>query len=179
MHLIGNLTKDNELKQAGQTQVLKNTLAVKREFKKDETDFINIIAFGKTAELITKYTQKGSKLLICGRLQIGSYEKDGIKRSTADIIVENIEFIGGNKQNKESDFLGTPVEREPLPFLYMTKRNIDLVHREMRLYSILAYDEDCALNLRGEVLDTVYLGIHGNDVKAIWFDWDEVEKRLY
>ena len=61
----------------------------------------------------------------------------------------------------------------------MSKRNLYLVHKEMRLYSILAYDEDCALNLRGEVLDTVYLGIHGNDVKTIWWDWDEVEKRLY
>ena len=114
--LIGNLTKDNELKQAGQTQVLRNTLAVKREFKKDETDFINIIAFGKTAELIAKYTQKGSKLYIEGSLQIGSYEKDGIKRQTADVIVRNIEFIGGNKQNKESDFLGEPEVGEPLPF---------------------------------------------------------------
>ena len=116
VYIIGNLTRDNELKQAGQTQVLKNTLAVKREFKKDETDFINIVAFSKTAELIAKYTQKGSKLLVEGSLQIGSYEKDGIKRQTADVIVRNIEFIGGNKQNKESDFLGDPVEQEPLPF---------------------------------------------------------------
>ena len=117
VYIIGNLTRDNELKQAGQTQVLKNTLAVKREFKKDETDFINITAFGKTAELIAKYTQKGSKLLIQGRLQIGSYEKDGIKRSTTDIIVENIEFIGGNKQNKESDFIGEPsFENDNMPF---------------------------------------------------------------
>ena len=116
VYLIGNLTKDNELKQAGQTQILKNTLAVKREFKKDETDFINITAFGKTAELIAKYTQKGSKLVVEGNLQIGSYEKDGIKRQTADVIVRNIEFIGGNKQNKESDFLGDPVEQEPLLF---------------------------------------------------------------
>ena len=50
----------------------------------------------------------------------------------------------------------------------MTKRNLYLVHKDTRLYSILAYDEHCALNLRGEVLDTVYLGVHGNDVKAIW-----------
>ena len=106
----GNDVKDTT------TKVLKNTLAVKREFKKDETDFVNYVAFGKTAELLEKYTQKGSKLLIQGRLQIGSYEKDGIKRQTADVIVENIEFIGGNKQNKESDFLGDPVEQEPLPF---------------------------------------------------------------
>ena len=116
VYIIGNLTRDNELKQAGQTQVLKNTLAVKREFKKDETDFINIVAFSKTAELIAKYTQKGSKLLVEGSLQIGSYEKDGIKRQTADVIVRNIEFIGGNKQNKESDFLGDPVDEGSMPF---------------------------------------------------------------
>ena len=114
--ITGNVVRDNDVKDAAATKVLKNTLAVKREFKKDETDFVNYVAFSKTAELLEKYTQKGSKLLICGRLQIGSYEKDGVKRSTADIIVENIEFIGGNKQNKESDFLGTPVEQEPLPF---------------------------------------------------------------
>ena len=115
--LTGNLTKDNELKQAGQTQVLKNTLAVKREFKKDETDFINIVAWGKTAELIAKYTQKGSKLLVIGRIQTGSYDaQDGSKRYTTDIIVENIEFIGGNKQNKESDFLGDPIDNGEIPF---------------------------------------------------------------
>ena len=114
--LTGVVVRDNDVKDTATTKVLKNTLAVKREFKKDETDFVNYVAFSKTAELLEKYTQKGSKLLICGRLQIGSYEKDGIKRQTADVIVENIEFIGGNKQNKESDFLGTPVEQEPLPF---------------------------------------------------------------
>ena len=114
--ITGNVVRDNDVKDTATTKVLKNTLAVKREFKKDETDFVNYVAFSKTAELLEKYTQKGSKLLICGRIQIGSYEKDGIKRQTADIIVENIEFIGGNKQNKESDFLGDPVEQEPLPF---------------------------------------------------------------
>ena len=58
----------------------------------------------------------------------------------------------------------------------MTKRNLYLVHKDTRLYSILAYDEHCALNLRGEVLDTVYLGIPGEDVKIIWFDWDNMER---
>ena len=116
IYILGNLTKDNELKDAGTTKILRNTLAVKREFKKDETDFINITAFNKTAELIAKYTQKGSKLLVEGSLQIGSYEKDGIKRQTADVIVRNIEFIGGNKQNKESDFLGDPIDNGEIPF---------------------------------------------------------------
>ena len=114
--LTGNVVRDNDVKDTATTKVLKNTLAVKREFKKDETDFVNYVAFSKTAELLEKYTQKGSKLLIQGRIQIGSYEKDGIKRQTTDVIVRNIEFIGGSKQNKESDFLGDPVEQEPLPF---------------------------------------------------------------
>ena len=115
--LTGNVVRDNDVKDTATTKVLKNTLAVKREFKKDETDFVNYTAFGKTAELLEKYTQIGSKLLIQGRLQIGSYEKDGIKRSTADVIVENIEFIGGNKQNKESDFIGEPsFENDNMPF---------------------------------------------------------------
>ena len=115
--ITGNVVRDNDVKDATTTKVLKNTLAVKREFKKDETDFVNYVAFGKSAELLEKYTQKGSKLLIQGRLQIGSYEKDGIKRSTADVVVENIEFIGGNKQNKESDFLGEPsFENDNMPF---------------------------------------------------------------
>ena len=115
--ITGNVVRDNDVKDATTTKVLKNTLAVKREFKKDETDFVNYVAFGKTAELLEKYTQKGSKLLICGRLQIGSYEKDGVKRQPADVIVENIEFIGGNKQNKESDFIGEPsFENDNMPF---------------------------------------------------------------
>ena len=114
--LIGNLTRDNELKQAGQTQVLRNTLAVKREFKKDETDFINIIAFGKTAELIAKYTQKGSKLYVEGAIQVSSYDdKDGNKKYSTDVIIRNIEFLSASK-NKESDFLGEPEVGEPLPF---------------------------------------------------------------
>ena len=114
--LLGGLVRDNELKQAGQTQILKNCLAVKREFKKDETDFVNIVAFGKTAELINQYTQKGSKLLVEGSIQVSSYEdKDGNKRYSTDVIVRNIEFIGGNKQNKESDFL-EPVDQGSMPF---------------------------------------------------------------
>ena len=117
VYITGNLTRDNELKQAGQTQILKNTLAVKRELKKDETDFINIVAFSKTAELIAKYTQKGSKLMVEGSIQVSSYDdKDGNKRYSTDIIVRNIEFIGGNKQNKESDFLGDPIDQGSMPF---------------------------------------------------------------
>ena len=115
--ITGHVVRDNDVKDTATTKVLKNTLAVKREFKKDETDFVNYVAFSKTAELLEKYTQKGSKLLIQGRIQVSSYDaQDGSKKYSTDIIVEKVEFVGGNKQNKESDFLGTPVEQEPLPF---------------------------------------------------------------
>ena len=57
-------------------------------------------------------------------------------------------------------------------------RNLYMIHREFRLYSILACDEDCAYNLRGEILDTVYLGKYGNEIKTIWWDWDNIERRL-
>ena len=112
----GNVVRDNDVKDTATTKVLKNTLAVKREFKKDETDFVNYVAFSKTAELLEKYTQKGAKLLIQGSLQIGSYEdKEGKKRQTADVIVRNIEFLSASK-NKESDFLGDPIDNGEIPF---------------------------------------------------------------
>ena len=114
--LTGGIVREHELKDAGTTKVLNNCLAVKREFKKDETDFINITAFSKTAELINDYTSKGSKLLVTGRLQIDNYkDKDGNARTSAKVIVDRMEFIGA-KVNKESDFLTEPVVGEEIPF---------------------------------------------------------------
>lgn len=94
---IGNLTKDNELRmtQSG-TQLLKNTLAIRRD--KDNTDFINFTAFGKTAELLSKYTNKGSKILIEGEIRTGKYEKDGKTTYTSEVVVHNIEFLDSKKQ---------------------------------------------------------------------------------
>ena len=114
--LTGRLVRDHEFKEVGTTKVLNNCLAVKREFKKDESDFVNITAFSKTAELINTYTSKGSQLLIEGRLQIDNYkDKDGNARTSAKVIVDRMEFIGA-KANKESDFLGDPVDEGSMPF---------------------------------------------------------------
>ena len=99
---IGNLTKDNELRmtQSG-TQVLKNTLAIRRD--KDNTDFINFTAFGKTAELLNKYTNKGSKILIEGEIRTGKYEKDGKTTYTSEVVVHNIEFLDSKKQETKKE----------------------------------------------------------------------------
>lgn len=111
------------------TAVCRFSLAVARPFKKDETDFINCIAFGKAAETIAQYITKGRQLAITGNIRTGSYDaKDGTKRYTTDVIVENFEFIGSGQSNnnqgqsQDSGFGGnfeedmTPVDDGDMPF---------------------------------------------------------------
>ena len=97
--LIGRLTKDPELNFAAGsgTAVTRFTLAITRAFKKEETDFINCIAFGKTGETIAQYLTKGRQLAVTGNIRTGSYDaKDGTKRYTTDVVVESFEFISSN-----------------------------------------------------------------------------------
>lgn len=111
--LIGRLTKDPELRYAAGsgTAVCRFTLAVARQFKKDETDFINCIAFNKQGEAIAQYVTKGRQLAVVGNIRTGSYDgQDGIKRYTTDVIVESFEFIGNsnngnaNTNNQNNDY---------------------------------------------------------------------------
>lgn len=97
--LIGRLTKDPDLRFAAGsgTAVTRFTVAVNRPMKKDEADFINCIAFGKTGETIAQYLTKGRQLAINGNIRTGSYEaKDGTKRYTTEVVVETFEFIAGD-----------------------------------------------------------------------------------
>ena len=105
INLIGNLTKDFDLKysQSG-TAFVNGSVAVQRRFKNQkgeyETDFINLKAFGKTAENLANYFSKGSKIGISGSLQTGSYEnKEGQRVYTTDVVIEQFTFVesrGGN-----------------------------------------------------------------------------------
>ena len=92
--LTGRLTKDPELKsgQSGKAYA-RFTLAVDRPMQKGEADFINCVAFGKTAELIGEYLKKGRKVGIVGRLQMSKYEVNGEKRTSYDVVVDTIEFL--------------------------------------------------------------------------------------
>jgi single-strand DNA-binding protein len=102
--IIGRLVKENDFKVTGNgTQILKNTVAVNRRFKKDEADFINILAFSKTSELINNHFEKGDEIALTGRIQTGSYEKDGQKRYTFEVVVDNITFTNGKKNKQQSD----------------------------------------------------------------------------
>ena len=96
--LIGRLTKDP----IPGNNNCKFTVAVNR-FKKGEADFIQCTAFGKTAEVITGYMQKGSQIALEGRIQTGSYEKNGQKIFTTDVIVDRMEFIGGGQQSRAEE----------------------------------------------------------------------------
>ena len=92
--LTGRLTRDPELKfgQSGKAYS-RFTLAVDRPMQKGEVDFINCVAFGKTAELIGEYLRKGRKAGVTGRLQMGKYEVNGEKRTSYDVVVDTIEFL--------------------------------------------------------------------------------------
>lgn len=120
----GRLVRDVELKGSNELQIARFTVAVNRQFKKDEADFISCVAFGKRAETIAKFFEKGSPINIEGRLQTGSYEKDGVKHFTTDVIVDNFEFAASSKkvENKTENNMSfddlTPVNEidEELPF---------------------------------------------------------------
>lgn len=101
--IIGRLTKDLETRTSQNgTTIAKTSIAVNRKFKRDEADFINLIAFNKTAELMSQYLGKGSQVGIDGRIQTGSYDnKDGKKVYTFDVVVDNITFLDNKKEQQE------------------------------------------------------------------------------
>lgn len=102
--LTGRLTRDPELKygQSGKAYC-RFSLAVDRAFQRGEADFINCVAFGKTAELVGEYLRKGRKTGVQGRLQMNRYEVEGEKRTTYDVIVDNIEFLEGRNSENSYD----------------------------------------------------------------------------
>lgn len=98
------LTKDVDLKfaQGSGKAVAKFSIAVNRQFKKDEVDFLNCIVFGKMAETISTYFQKGSPINIEGSIQTGKYtNKEGNTVYTTDIIVNGFEFVAGQKKDNQ------------------------------------------------------------------------------
>lgn len=98
--LIGNLTKEPELKYTTSndpTAVGRFTIAVNDGYgDKQKTSYINIVCFGRIAENCERYLTKGSKVAVEGKLQTGSYEKDGRKVYTTDIKADSIEFLSSN-----------------------------------------------------------------------------------
>lgn len=110
--LIGRLTKDVDFRKGDNDKVsARFNLAVNRRFKNangdTEADFPSCVAFGKTAEFINNYFKKGSAIAVTGRIQTGSYEKDGAKVYTTDVFVDEAEFVeskgNGGSDNVKAD----------------------------------------------------------------------------
>lgn len=106
--LIGRLSKDNKVntKQDGST-ILNNSLAVKKEYKningEYDADFINIVAFGKTAEILANYTKKGSQVAVEGSWNVRTYQSsDGTTKYSNDCIVKKVTILESiNAKEKE------------------------------------------------------------------------------
>ena len=110
--LIGRLTAKPELNYTkDQTAIAKFTIAVDRQTKDKGADFIRVTAFGRRAESICRYMDKGRLIAVQGRIQTGSYkDKDGKTVYTTDVIIDHDEFLGGKND--------TPAERVPFDTEY-------------------------------------------------------------
>lgn len=115
--LMGRLTRDPEVRYSqgeNATAIARYTIAVDRRYKRDgepTADFIGCIAFGKLGEFAEKYLRKGTKVVVTGRIQTGSYtNKDGQKVYTTDVVVEENEFA----ESKRSDD-NAPASSAPTP----------------------------------------------------------------
>lgn len=133
--LMGRLTRDPDVRYSqgeNTSTIARFTLAVDRRYKKEgdtqTADFITCVAFGKTGEFIEKYGKQGTKFVVEGRIQTGSYtNKDGNKVYTTDVVVETVEFAeskaSGQSENRqqpepEDGFMSIPdgIDDEGLPF---------------------------------------------------------------
>ena len=109
--LMGRLTRDPEVRYSqgeSATAVARYTLAVDRRFNRNNddnsADFIQCVAFGRSGEFAEKYFRKGTKVLVTGRIQTGSYtNRDGAKVYTTDVVVEDQEFAESKNSNAGND----------------------------------------------------------------------------
>ena len=124
--LMGRLTRDPEVRYSAgdnSTAVARYTLAVDRRFRRDgndgqSADFIGCVAFGRSAEFAEKYLRQGTKVVVTGRIQTGSYtNRDGQKVYTTDVVVEDQEFAEGKAASADSGMMRqpSPMAAAPMP----------------------------------------------------------------
>lgn len=117
--LMGRLTRDAEIRYSqgeSSTAIARFTIAVDRRFRRDNddqtADFIGCVAFGRTAEFLERFGRKGTKFVLEGRIQTGSYtNKDGQRVYTTDVVAENVEFAESKNAAANSgagDFVAAP-----------------------------------------------------------------------
>ena len=120
---MGRLTRDPEVRYSANTQLAnaRFSVAVDRRLSKEKrmeaennnqptADFINCVAFGRTAEVIGQYFHKGNRIAITGHIQTGSYEKDGQRIYTTDVVVDSFDFVESNKDNNTNQGYSNPAD---------------------------------------------------------------------
>lgn len=119
--IMGRLTRDPDLRYTqSQLPVVSFTLAVDRDFSgKDggekQTDFIDCVAWRSTAEFVNKYFTKGSMAAVSGRLQLRDWtDREGSKRRSAEVIVDNI-YFGGSKKDNSAASQSAPQQSHSAP----------------------------------------------------------------
>ena len=105
VELIGRITRDPELRYTSSNiATTRFTLAVNRPFQgqngEQGTDFINIVVWRKQAENVKKFVSKGSLVAVEGRIQTGSYEKDGQRIYTTDVVADSVQFLESKAQSQ-------------------------------------------------------------------------------
>lgn len=119
--LIGNICHNMEIRYtANNIAVLQNSIAVRNDFKNAngeyDSEFINIVVWRQTAEFLSKYASKGSKVLVEGRLTTRSYDKqDGTKGYIAEVVAEKVELLESKKPNTETKTVNEAKEVNKLP----------------------------------------------------------------
>lgn len=118
--LIGRVTRDPELRYtASNIPNVRFSLAVNRPFQNQngerEADFINIVVWRKQAENVKKYVSKGSLIAVEGRIQTGSYEKDGQRIYTTDVVADNVQFLESKSSQSQN---GTESDVTPSDFAF-------------------------------------------------------------
>ena len=108
--LLGNLVRDIELRYTNSRMaVCQNAIAVNDRRKNasgewiDETSFVDVTFFGRTAEIVSEYLSKGSPIFVEGRLKQDTWEKDGQKRSKLYVIVDRMQLLGGRSEGKNGE----------------------------------------------------------------------------
>lgn len=121
--LMGRLTRDPEVRytQGNNTAVCSFSLAVNRRFKQEgqpDADFINVVAWAKTAEFVSKYFTKGQQVAVVGRIQTRNYDdKDDKKIFVTEVVAEEVYFADSKKEQSATTSAGfMQVEEEGLPF---------------------------------------------------------------
>lgn len=133
--IMGRLTKDVELRRTNSgVAVASFTIACDRDFSDKETDFIDVVAWRQTGEFVSKHFSKGKMIVVSGRLQIRKWtDKDGNKRSTAEIVADNC-YFGDSKKN----------EQDARPYMGGGRKANDAEMAEMNASDFSVLDGDCS-----------------------------------